>query len=175
MPGLGAGLLLWIIWQIGWLPAHTFNATRFILYDQGSYLYAVERLNHGEVLYRDLNWQYGPLAAGWYWLWAQVGGNTPLTLVLASTALMAAAWWLLAGLTREVIGSRMGTGWALLGLLPIMSPVGIMALNGPHGALEMLLLAGLGWLLARCPGRHRRALVKGLMLGALEGVGLGSP
>lgn len=173
VPGLGAGLLLWIIWQVGWLPAHTFNATRFILYDQGSYLYAVERLNHGEVLYRDLNWQYGPLAAGWYWLWAQVGGNTPLTLVLASTALMAAAWWLLTGPTREVMGARMGTGWALLGLLPIMSPVGIMALNGPHGALEMLLLAGLAWLLARCPGRHKRALVMGLVLGALQWVRFG--
>ena len=72
--GLGCLALVWILWQIGWQPAHVFNATRFILYDQGSYLYVVDRLNHGEVLYRDLNWQYGPLAAGWYWLWAQAFG-----------------------------------------------------------------------------------------------------
>ncbi len=173
MLGLGAGLLLWIIWQVGWNPAHTFSATRFILYDQGSYLYAVERLNQGEVLYRDLNWQYGPLAAGWYWVWAQVGGNTPLLLVLASTVPMAAAWLLLARLTLEVMGPKIGAGWALLGLLPMMSPAGIMALNGPHGALEMLVLAGLAWLLARCPGRHRRAWIMGLTLGILQCVRFG--
>lgn len=173
MFGLGCFVSAWILWQIGWQPAHIFNATRFILYDQGSYLYAIERLNHGELLYRDLNWQYGPLAAGWYWGWAQLGGNSPLTLVLASSALMAGAWWLLADLTLETMGKRAGTIWALAGLLPAMSPSGLIALNGPHGALEMVLLAGLAWLLARCPERNRRAWLLGFMLGALQWVRFG--
>lgn len=173
MFGLGCFALVWILWQIGWQPAHVFNATRFILYDQGSYLYVVDRLNHGEALYRDLNWQYGPLAAGWYWLWAQAGGNSPLVQVLASAGLMAAAWWLLAGLTLDAMGRRAGTLWALAGLLPVMSPSGINAINGPHGALEMFLLASLAWLLAKCPRGNRRAWGLGLLLGVLQCVRFG--
>lgn len=171
--GLGCFVSAWILWQVGWQPAHIFNATRFILYDQGSYLYAIERLNHGEMLYRDLHWQYGPLAAGWYWGWAQLGGNSPLVLVLVSSALMAGAWWLLADLTLEVIGKRAGIIWALLGLLPAMSPSGLIALNGPHGALEMLLLAACAWLLAKFPERNRRAWLLGFTLGALHWVRFG--
>ncbi len=173
MFGLASFALVWIFWQIGWQPAHVFNATRFILYDQGSYLYAVERLNQGEVLYRDLNWQYGPLAAGWYWLWAQAGGNSPLVQVLASAGLMAAAWGLLADLTLEAVGKRTGMLWALAGLLPVMSPSGINAMNGPHGALEMFLLAAMAWVLAKCPARNRRACLLGLLVGLLQWVRFG--
>ncbi len=57
--------LVWIFFQVGGLTAHLFNATRFILYDQGSYLYAVDCWQAGETLYRDFAWQYGPLALAW--------------------------------------------------------------------------------------------------------------
>lgn len=30
------GVFAWILFKFGWMPAHLFNATRFILYDQGS-------------------------------------------------------------------------------------------------------------------------------------------
>ena len=33
----------WIIFQLGWTTAQVFGASRFILGDQGSYLYAVGR------------------------------------------------------------------------------------------------------------------------------------
>lgn len=173
MSGLGALAVAWTLWHIGWLPAHTFSATRFILYDQGSMLYVVERLDHGEVLYRDLNWQYGPLAAGWYWLWAQVAGNSPLTQVLASAGLMSVAWWLLAGLTVDAMGRRAGTVWAVVGLLPVLSPTGINAINGPHGALEMFLLAVTARVLAGNFTPHSRAWLVGLLVGVLQWVRFG--
>jgi hypothetical protein len=41
MPGMililtAGGVFAWILFKFGWMPAHLFNATRFILYDQGS-------------------------------------------------------------------------------------------------------------------------------------------
>ena len=147
----------WIIFNLGWMPAHYFNATRFILYDQGSYLYAVEQTSQGAMLYRDFSWQYGPLALGYYRAMAAIGGNSPLTLVVASSLAFAAAWVMLAELAVRSGGWKWGSLFALLGLLPAMSASGIMAINGPHGALEMLLLAAAAWTIANTRPDARRA------------------
>lgn len=162
-------VVAWIIFQFGWMTAHVFNATRFILYDQGSYLYAVGRWQAGEALYRDFSWQYGPLALGWYRAFAALGGNTPLTLVLASSSAFAVAWLLTARLVLRVAGCGWGGGLAVAGLLPIMSSAGVNAINGPHGAIEMLILALIAWTLMVDPSRVRFPLSKPCLLGILAG------
>lgn len=163
----------WILFQVGWLTGQVFDATRFILGDQGSYLYAVGRWQAGEMLYRDFAWQYGPLALGWYRAFAAVGGNTPLTLVVASSFAFAIAWVLVARLVSRVAGWGWGGGFAVLVLLPVMSASGPMTLNGPHGAIEMLLLAGCAWTLAQEGGRAWRPWQLGLMAGLLQWVRFG--
>ncbi|HLP26641.1 MAG TPA: hypothetical protein VK477_13250, partial [Acidobacteriota bacterium] len=88
---LGTGAM-WLIAQFALFPGHTLNATRFIYYDQGSFLYVIDCLERGEVLYRDVAWQYGPLAIAWFAAFAQVLGNSPVTLVLASGVAVIFAW-----------------------------------------------------------------------------------
>ncbi len=63
---LGFTGAIWLIAQFALFPGHTLNATRFIYYDQGSFLYVIDCLERGEVLYRDVAWQYGPLAMAWF-------------------------------------------------------------------------------------------------------------
>jgi hypothetical protein len=138
----------WILFQLGWMTAHVFSATRFLLYDQGSYLYAVGRWQAGETLYLDFAWQYGPLSLIWYRGFAALGGNSPLTLVIASSCAFAIAWMIVARLAVRSAGWAWGGGLALAGLLPIMSASGPNAINGPHGAIEMLLLALIAWTLS---------------------------
>ncbi len=178
--GLATGVVLaWIIFQVGGLTAHVFNATRFILYDQGSYLYGVARWQAGEALYRDFSWQYGPLALGWYRAFAALGGNTPLTLVLASSSAFAVAWLLTARLVFRVAGRGWGGGLAVVALLPIMSMSGVNAINGPHGAIEMLVLALIASTLAlrssssSAPLVLRHAWLLGIFAGLLQWVRFG--
>jgi hypothetical protein len=102
-----------------------------------------------ETLYRDFTWQYGLPALGWYRAVAAAGGNTPLSLVLAGAAACALAWILVACLIFRMTGRNCGGGLALVGPLPLMSSVGLNALNGPHGTIEMLLLAIIAWTLSR--------------------------
>lgn len=172
--GPAAGVVLaWIIFQLGWMTAHVFNATRFILYDPGSYLYAVGRWQAGEALYRDFAWQYGPLALGWYRAFAAVGGNSPLTLVVAGSVAFAVAWVLVARLVVQAAGPRWGGALAVAGLLPVMSASGPYLINGPHGAIEMLLLAMIAWTLTKNTGRRPRAWLLGVLVGLLQWVRFG--
>ncbi len=172
--GLAAGVVLaWMIFQLGWMTAHVFNATRFILYDQGSYLYAVGRWRAGEALYRDFAWQYGPLALGWYRAFAAVAGNSPLTLVVAGSVAFAVAWLMVARLVVKVAGLRWGGVLAVAGLLPVMSASGPYAINGPHGAIEMLLLASIAWTLAAETQGRPRSWQLGVLAGLLQWVRFG--
>lgn len=163
----------WIIFQLGWTTAQVFGASRFILGDQGSYLYAIGRWTAGEALYRDFAWQYGPLALGYYRAFAAIGGNTPLTLVVASSVAFAGAWLMLSRLVVRVAGWRWGGALALAGLLPVMSPSGIYAKNGLHGAIEMLLLAGGAVTLASARRERARAWQLGVLAGLLHWVRFG--
>jgi len=166
-------VLAWITFQLCWMTGHVFGATRFILGDQGSYLYAIGRWQAGEALYRDFAWQYGPLALGWYRAWAEIGGNSPLTLVVAGSLTFAAAWILTARLMVRLAGWRWGGLLAVAGLLPVMSGSGAFALNGPHGAIEMLLLAGCAWSLAAEGNARWRPWQLGVLAGLLQWVRFG--
>lgn len=171
--GAGAVVLAWILYLVGSVPAYVFSAWRFILYDQGSYLYAVDRWQAGEVLYRDFAWQYGPLALAWYRGFAALGGNSPLTMVMASSVAFAAAWVLVSWLLVRVAGWIWGGVLAVAGLLPIMSQSGPLAINGPHGAVEMLLLACCASVLSVAPERWWRVWLLGVLAGLLQWVRFG--
>ena len=154
---------MWIIGSIGLLPGHLFDATRFILSDQGSYLYAIGRWQAGEALYRDFAWQYGPFALGWYRGFAAVGGNTPLTLVLASSVAFALGWGQVARLVVDLAGLKWGGGFAVVFLLPVMALAGPYAFNGPHGAIEMLLLCTCARLVAKDAPAWQLGALTGLL------------
>jgi hypothetical protein len=170
---LGAVVLGWIFFQLGELTGHVFGASRFILGDQGSYLYAIGRWQAGEALYRDFAWQYGPLALGWYRIWAAVGGNTPLTLVVVSSLTFAVAWVLVARLLVRGAGWKWGGFLAVATLLPVMSATGTFGQNGPHGAIEMLLLTGCAWSLATEGNPRWRPWQLGVLAGLLHWVRFG--
>lgn len=161
----------WLAWQVTALPAHLFNATRFILYDPGSYLYAMDCWLGGQHLYRDFAWQYGPLALGWSTGFAAVLGNTPGTLVLACSVAFAGGWLLITRLVVQVAGQRWGGALALLGLLPLMGLSGPYAFNGPHGAIELLVFGVIGSVLAS-KGKGR-AWQLGLLAGGLQWIRFG--
>ncbi|MEO8866043.1 MAG: hypothetical protein ABI420_13535 [Opitutaceae bacterium] len=163
----------WIVFQLGWTTGQVFAATRFILGDQGSYLYAIDCWASGQTLYRDFAWQYGPLALAYYRALAAMFGNTPLTLVVASSIAFAGAWLLLARLVVRVAGWRWGGILALAGLLPVMSPSGIYAKNGAHGAIEMLLLACCATTLASGRSDRSRSWQLGVLAGLLQWVRFG--
>ncbi len=158
----------WLTFHIVYLPGQTFDVTRFVLYDQGSFLYAIGRMEAGEKLYSEFAWQYGPLVLGWYRLFAAVGSNTPLTLVIASGVASGAAWILLVHFAAK----RVGVVWAWLGgvflLLPALTVPCLLSINhGPHGAVEALLLTVVAWLVGETQNAVR-ALVLGLLLGCLQ-------
>ena len=169
----GAVVLGWIFFQLGELTGHVFGASRFILGDQGSYLYAIGRWQAGEALYRDFAWQYGPLALGWYRIGAAVGGNTPLTLVVVSSLTFAVAWVLVARLLVRGAGWKWGGFLAVTISLPVMSASGAFAQNGPHGAVEMLLLTGCAWSLAAEGNRRWQPWQLGVLAGLLHWVRFG--
>jgi|GEM_PF-3852897 len=152
----------WLLFQLGWQTAHLFNATRFLLYDQGSYLYAIDCWQSGAVLYRDFAWQYGPLALAWYRLFAEIGGNTPQMLVLAGAVAFILAWLVLLQIAIQAIGRTQGGLFAGAVMLPLLSLVGINALSGPHGALEMLLLVACAGCIASNRDLRQRAWGLGL-------------
>src|SRR6478736_499245 len=162
-----------MVWLVSELPGHLFNATRFVLYDQGSYLYAVGRWQGGEVLYRDFAWQYGPLALGWYRAFAALGGNTPLTLVVASAVAFGIGWALIARLVARAIGRTWGWAFSVAVLLPVLLPAGPFAFNGPHGALEVMLLALCAWALAADEHANAPGWRLGVAAGLLQWVRFG--
>lgn len=164
-------VVAWVLWQVTALPAHVFNATRFILYDPGSYLYAVDCWLAGDRLYHDFAWQYGPLALGWFAGFAALLGNTPLALVLASSLAFAGAWVLVSRLVLRVAGAWWGWTLVALGLLPLMGFSGPYAFNGPHGAIEMLLFAACATVLAS--GGKARPWQLGILAGLLQWVRFG--
>jgi hypothetical protein len=166
-------VLAWVVIQVGWMTAHVFGATRFILGDEGSYLYAVECSQAGEALYRDFAWQYGPLALGWYRAFAAFGGDTPLTLVVATSATFAAAWVVVARIVVGAAGWKTGGFLAVAGLLPIMSGSGVFALNGAHGAIEMLLLSLIAWSLSARGRAADSPWLLGFLVGLLQWVRFG--
>lgn len=167
---LGAALAFWVASA---LPGHVFNATRFILYDPGSYLYAIGRAEAGEAVYRDFAWQYGPLALGWYRAFAAIGGNTPAMLVAAASTAFVAGWVLIARLCVRASGAGFGGGFALFVLGPAMVSAGPFVINGPHGALELMLLAVIATCLgADVCGRFRAGWL-GLAAGLLQWVRFG--
>src|SRR5580658_5095805 len=92
---LGLAWATWTLMSIAYLPGHLFNASVFILFDPGSYLYAVDRTAAGEALYRDFAWQYGPLGLAYFRGFAAVGGNSPMTYLLAASSACGLAWGLL--------------------------------------------------------------------------------
>ncbi|MEO6993132.1 MAG: hypothetical protein ABI273_05865 [Lacunisphaera sp.] len=158
----------WLTFHIAYLPGQTFDVTRFVLYDQGSFLYAIDRMEAGEKLYSEFAWQYGPLVLGWYRAFAALAGNTPLTLVIASGVASGAAWILLV----QFAAKRVGVVWAWLGgvflLLPALTVPCLLSINhGPHGAVEALLLTIVAWLIGG-PKNAVRALVLGVLLGCLQ-------
>lgn len=178
-PAGRAGLLgltgaLWLIAQFAFFPGHTLNATRFIYYDQGSFLYVLDCLERGEVLYRDIAWQYGPLAIAWFAAFAKVLGNSPVTLVLASGAAVILTWVVIVELASRVLGFARAWLGGVCVLLPVMTHLLLRGFNnGPHSAVEALALAMVALLLARPARDWRGALGVGVVLGLLQMVRFG--
>ncbi len=166
---LGLTGAMWLIAQFAFFPGHTLNATRFIYYDQGSFLYVIDCLERGEVLYRDVAWQYGPLAIAWFAAFAKVLGNSPVTLVLALGVAVIFTWAVIVELASRVIG--FGRAWlgGVCVLLPVMTHLLLRGFNnGPHSAVEAVMLATVALLLARPARDGRGALGLGLLLGLLQ-------
>jgi len=171
---LGLTGAMWLMVQFAFFPRHTLNATRFVYYDQGSFLYVIDCLERGEVLYRDVAWQYGPLAIAWFAAFAKVLGNSPVTLVLALGVAVIFTWAVIVELASRVIGFARAWLGGVVVLLPVMTYLLLRGFNnGPHSAVEALALALLALLLAR-PERDRRGAVGlGLLLGLLQMVRFG--
>lgn len=171
---LGLTGALWLMAQLAFFPGHTLNATRFIYYDQGSFLYVIDCLERGEVLYRDVAWQYGPLAIAWFVAFAKLLGNSPVTLVLASGAAVVLAWAVIVELASRVIGFARACLGGVGVLLPVMTHLLLRGFNnGPHSAVEAIVLAILALLLARPARDWRGALGIGVVLGLLQMVRFG--
>ncbi len=165
---------IWLLYYLSWIPGQTFDASRFIFFDQGSFLYAVERALAGERLYSEFAWQYGPLALGWFEAFARVAGNTPVTLVFAGGVATALAWTGLVLLAARKVGRL--TAWVVgvFGLLPAITAPCLLSLHvGPHGALEAALLVGIAWLIADGPPATVRTIALGLAIGLLQLVRFG--
>ncbi|HYC70774.1 MAG TPA: hypothetical protein VEB66_06175 [Opitutaceae bacterium] len=172
-PAAAAIAAAWLSWHIGWLPGHTLNAMRWTFYDQGSYLYALGCWQSGEVLYRDIHWQYGPLALGWYRAFAAVLGNTPVALATGSAVALGAAWMLFARLMWRT-GGAWGATLAVAGLLPAMTPPLLLSINiGPHGAIEALLVAVAATILPGSAASRARQLALGAVAALLQWVRFG--
>lgn len=171
---LGLTGAMWLAAQFALFPGHTLNATRFIYYDQGSFLYVIDCLERGEVLYRDIAWQYGPLAIAWFAAFAKVLGNSPVTLVLASGAAVIFGWAVIVELASRVIGFARAWLGGVGVLLPVMTHLLLRGFNnGPHSAVEAVMLATIALLLARPERDGRGALGLGLLLGLLQLVRFG--
>jgi hypothetical protein len=161
--------LLWFAWWILALPAHVFNGPRLILYDQGSMLFAVERVLQGESLYSQLAWQYGPCALMWYEAWAGLLGNTPMTLAVASGAATGLAWIGWVALAAKATGRWAAWLGGTLLFLPAMTPSCWLGINdGPHSAVVALVLSMVAWATyGACARNEKRWL---LLLGASLGL-----
>jgi hypothetical protein len=171
---LGGTLVLWLVYYLGCIPGQTFDATRFIFFDQGSFMYANGRMLAGEHLYSEFAWQYGPLAIGWYALFAFVAGNVPLVLVLAAGVATALAWTGLVVMAARKVGPLAAWLGGLLCLLPAITVPGLLShFTGPHSAVEAMLLVFVAWLLAAEHPTARRAFSLGLALGAIQLVRFG--
>jgi hypothetical protein len=171
---VGSTLVLWLVYYVGCIPGQTFDATRFIFFDQGSFLYAIGRMFAGEHLYSEFAWQYGPLAIGWYAMFAVIAGNSPVVLVIAAGVATALAWTGLVILAARKVGPWVAWLGGLLGLLPAITLPGLLSRHtGPHGAVEAMLLVGIVWLMAAERPAAIRALCLGLALGAIQLVRFG--
>jgi hypothetical protein len=159
----------WVGWCILGLPGHALDASRFIINDPGSFLYAVDRLSAGEHLYSGFSWQYGPLGVAWYRLFAAVMGNSPLALMIASGVATAAAWGILASLWTRFLGFGLGWGLASAVLLPAMTPPCLFSIgDGPNAPIEATLFAAIAWVLCRGPGTRWQPWCAGLLVGLLQ-------
>ena len=84
-----AGLIAWVAWQ----TAQAWRHFPSLLQDQGWYLLVSLRVSQGDILYRDVAWEYGPLpvqllAALFRWF----GPDAALASLLNGLLLLAGVW-----------------------------------------------------------------------------------
>lgn len=173
---LVATLLVWYAFHAVVVPGQTYDGPRFVLYDQGSFLCAIDNWSRGQTLYAESAWQYGPLALGWFALFASVFGNTAHTLILACAVAIGVAWCLWVQLSATILGRWRAYLFGAVLLLPTMTLPCLLGFNcGPHVAVEVMLAAMVTWTIASWvrTARFGWAVVFGLLLGALQLVRFG--
>lgn len=129
--------------------------------DDGYLLNAVERISHGEVLYRDFQRNYAP---GSFYAFALLFHWTGLSLAITRIVWLVCLW-LTSWFSYRLV-SRVAPAWAglLAGLLPIILMPPVHKMFVPLTAAASLSLCA--WLIESFPTRRRCAIV-GLGLGAL--------
>jgi len=121
----------------------------WIVFERGNQLYRAARMLDGELLYRDIAFQYGPLAAYLHTAWSSVFG-----VAIQSTLAWHLCWSLVAialsyRLTRRLAPPVQAAGFTLLLWVPLLLQPGglIRIINAEHHTLERIfpLIIALLW------------------------------
>lgn len=178
LAGLSLFLLVAIVWSfVPFLAPLTLSSETFLFHDNSYALFTADQLLEGKLLFRDVFYQYGPLAAYLHVGWARLFGNTILAfwhLAQLLTCIGVIQVW---ALLRRSCSIWQAVGFGAIVLFPYFLVPGGSAggLNASvYVELERICLLSLA-LIWKPPADRtfRSALFIGLLLGAMQWIKFG--
>jgi hypothetical protein len=149
----------------------------FLTHDQGNQLLVGASLQQGKLLYRDINYPYGPIPAYALAAVANLAGMSARSYLWSIAMVSAIALAVTAHALRQHVGRGLAFGIVLVALMPLMlTPGGVVGAytDNSYVGLERVILASLVLLWQpACERSPRRASVIGLVFGAWQFVKFG--